>query len=195
MAIWESNVRDFIIRYASGICADIGAGIGTHTVTMASLDRVSKVHAFEPVPYNINKLKELKNPKIEIHPFALGKEIGEVELYLDTRYPWVVGHKHFGEKSAAHMEPDKIKVQMKKLSDILNHIDFMKIDVEGMEYDVLLGAGETYNSAWICIERHPWGDYEFEELIAFMQKTHELIGKPLDKNAIHHLFFKPKKVG
>jgi FkbM family methyltransferase len=189
---WEPDVRDFILQHAFGICADIGAATGTHAQSMSSVSRVERVHAFEPVPENIAKIRKLNDPKIEIHPFALGKENGTLQLYVNhpspSQWPWLVGHRRDVKEPTREI----ITVEQKRLCDVLPSVDFLKIDTEGMEYDIFLGAKGVYDRAWLVVEYHLFGDYAPQELEDLLCTTHEPLNKVNHSFTIQHQFFRPK---
>jgi FkbM family methyltransferase len=190
---WEPAVRDFILRHAEGVCADVGAGTGVHSRTMASLPRVSEVHAFEPIPYNAEQIRGLKDPKIVVHPYALGRENGEMELCAEsltpTGFPWVNASKDYGRPLLGHGSSARIRVPVRRMRDVLGRVDFMKIDVEGMECDVLLGAEGVYEGAWLCVEAHAWAD--LDGLLRLLGRTHVLLNEFSPSSVLQHLFFRP----
>jgi FkbM family methyltransferase len=125
------------------VALDIGANLGSHTVPLAHLVGPSGfVHAFEPqrilfqiVCGNL-ALNELDN--VRALPVALGRAPGR------TKIPPIDygGLNNFGgvEIGGAHGEDVEV-VTLDQLD--LPKIKLMKIDVEGMELEVLLGAKAT----------------------------------------------------
>jgi len=197
MSKFEPDVRKMIAKYASGICADVGAGTGFHTIHMAERAEVKEVHAFEPIPYNIQKLRELNNPKIIVHPYALGSENGTLTLWADgeepTQFPWVLGSIE-KEKNPGLREPKiQYTVEVKRLDDVLSHVDFIKIDVEGMEYDVLLGGMEACREAYIIVEIHPFAPYKPKDIINLLKDTHVLANPKAIGVPFGHLLFIPNR--
>lgn len=114
---------------------DVGANIGTHTLALAP--HVSKVVAFEPDPENIGLLQ--KNcgmqdrgvaKRISVNPFALSNE----QLMVSTQFDY--------GKTKIVPGGDIVTVPLDEIKGF-PRIDLIKIDVEGMEYNVLLGAKNT----------------------------------------------------
>lgn len=58
---WRNVVlAKHILRIKKGDFIEVGANIGTETVSLAKMNKLNKVHAFEPVPENVAALKNLK---------------------------------------------------------------------------------------------------------------------------------------
>ena len=125
---------------------DAGANVGTWTWTMARHSK--QVHAFEPNPKNISKLRHnvasLRN--VTIHGFALSDRGGEATLRIPR------GSKGYSNQraslSSVAVGDDQaftaLRVEQKRLDDCgLKNISFIKIDVEGFELALLDGARET----------------------------------------------------
>lgn len=113
---------------------DIGGHIGLYS--SALLDSFSKVIAFEPSPANINCFK--KNAALaDLYEVALGDSKGMIELNIAMDN---TGNNSFVESFGGGKIPTKIETL-----DSFNFrdISLIKIDVQGYESQVLLGAKET----------------------------------------------------
>ena len=120
---------------------DVGANVGNHTVFYGLCGRTAKVIAFEPNPVangllrrNV-ELNRLGNVDLGFSHLALGRStsLGRVitprELNLGGSRIQVTGGG---------------SIEIVPLDSLeLPECDFLKIDVEGMEIDVLAGAEET----------------------------------------------------
>lgn len=125
-----------------GIVVEIGANIGTHTIALSEIvGKTGRVYAYEPqrivfqtLCANI-ALNSLEN--VECYQTAISDEDGFLFL-PDIRYD-VAGN--FGGIEVERFD-DGHKVPVSRLDDLLDvpRLDFMKIDVEGMEQKVLSGA-------------------------------------------------------
>ena len=122
------------------IALDIGANLGAHTIPMAQLvGPTGFVFAFEPqrVLFNILcgniALNELTN--VKAYPLALGRAPGQTHVMaLDYR-----GANNFGGVALGAAQGEGVAVAT--LDQIgLPKARLIKIDVEGMELDVLIGA-------------------------------------------------------
>lgn len=132
-----------------GLILDIGANIGQTALWIADyLNTASiKIIAFEPVPVTYNKLCRNINlnsfTNITLENIALGKEDGELMMVMPS--PFNSGA--FRALTEVNKNETKIKVKQTTLDNYLSsnnkNITFIKIDVEGFEYNALLGAEET----------------------------------------------------
>ena len=125
------------------IVVDVGANIGLHTLNMARIvGNTGQVFAFEPDPSNFEILK--KNVKINnykniiLEQKAVGDKHGRTTLY-QSDHPGK--HRIFPQTEQAKSE---IQVELTNLdnyfdSDMIDKINFIKIDVEGLEFSVLKG--------------------------------------------------------
>lgn len=124
---------------------DIGANIGVHTLPLARLVGPSgKVLAFEPQRTVFYMLcgNVAQNNFDQVHCFhaAVGEAAGEIAVpELDG-----AADQNFGGLELSQASPVKTKVPLLRIDDLrLAACHFIKIDVEGMERQVLLGARET----------------------------------------------------
>ncbi len=129
-----------------GVFIDIGANIGQTSLNLSKkLGKVvHKIYAFEPFPVTFEKLKNnilLNNfSSIEIFNVALGNE--EDIMKMEISCPTNSGGYKVAPKNSI-IKNEWVQVLQKKLDDFYkldNPIQFIKIDVEGYEMEVLRGA-------------------------------------------------------
>ncbi len=189
---FESDMRATLDKFLpmQGTFLDIGANEGFFTL-YASL-RAEKVIAVEPqkravacVEQNI-RLNEIRN--VEIHQIALGKsdELRQFHLANDTNtgssgFVRMVNYK----VPSIEMQVTTLDLVMAKLN--WPSIDLAKIDIEGAEYELLLGASETLRKGTIkriAIELHPkqleMQGYSADQVIKLLSDNnyHSLQGAP-----------------
>ncbi|PYQ75680.1 MAG: hypothetical protein DMG01_18435 [Acidobacteria bacterium] len=129
---------------------DIGAHAGLYTMTAAKLvGACGRVVAFEPSSRERARLeRHLRLNRIDnvtIEPIALGAVEGEVDLY-------VVDGRQTGCNSLRPPPGESVRAvraPMSRLDDYavrgrLPRVDFVKIDVEGGERDVLRGGEQLF---------------------------------------------------
>jgi FkbM family methyltransferase len=138
---------------------DIGANIGQHSLYASHFCK--KVISFEPLSDIHSQFTKsiYKNRfyNIFLHKLALGSETKELPIY--------VHQQNVGASSIFTSEDRKLKeyIQVEKLDSFIEKIeiekvDFMKIDVEGYEWEVLQGAEKVIASQKpkIIIEFSPY---------------------------------------
>jgi len=143
---------------------DIGAHIGWYTVDMAS--KCNHVYSFECSPKSFNYLcaniavNDL-NYKVTKYNCALSNEEGITKYYIrDSNDGGGNGISKF-EYDNIHNTPS-IDVPKKKLDSFeLTNIDFIKIDVEGHEKEVLEGSIQTIiNNNYPKILFESWDEHQ-----------------------------------
>jgi FkbM family methyltransferase len=123
---------------------DIGANNGYYTLLMSQLvGEKGQVHCFEPTSYAIKRLQKnisinqtlpIQNIKINNKGLSSRNEIKEESF-----------ESRFSERLLAHQEKELIEfITLDSYYEKLNldSIDFIKIDVDGYDYEVLLGGAE-----------------------------------------------------
>jgi FkbM family methyltransferase len=132
-----------ILPHLRGTVLDVGANIGTHTHFY--LSHADYVHAFEPSPEAFECLAH-NCPGAILHNVAVGSAPGHVSM-------GVAEHGNYGANYTVPSSSPAIPVIT---IDSLNlpACDFIKIDVEGDEIEVLLGATATITKyrPVLCIE-------------------------------------------
>lgn len=156
----ENNNKDFqlIKKYINknSVALDIGACIGNFTKFLA--ENCLHVYAFEPFCDNFKRLaincKKLDN--VTLLEIAIGNKDNESKLYLcpndigmNRLYPsqWC--------KDGGQITVDTRKIDSLNLPN--NKIDFVKIDVEGYEYFVIMGMTKLLmrDHPIVMMEFHP----------------------------------------
>jgi len=151
---YEEGQWKFVSRFLkSGMTFfDIGANQGFYTMLGSKrIGSQGRVFAFEPAPTEFNKLRKnlLINRcrNVVSEPYAVGTYEGFTEFYLCL--------EHQGSFSSIRQPADDV-ISKKKLIEVpittldgyvhrnnISSVDFIKIDVEGGELDVLKGGGEV----------------------------------------------------
>ncbi len=131
---------------------DVGAHIGRYTLVAARL--ASKVIAVEPEPSNFSML--CANIRLNgflnviALPVALSRDGGKRRFYLSDRGDTATSslEREWRSKRSVGRKPNVIEVQAETLDNLiasfdLQVVDWLKIDVEGHEVEVLQGGSTT----------------------------------------------------
>jgi FkbM family methyltransferase len=115
------------------VAVDIGAHVGLWSRVLAS--RFDRVEAFEPMPEHRDCfVLNVAADNVSLHDCALGASEAEARM---TIFHGNSGHSHVADGG-------EVVVPMLTLDSFgLEDVDFCKIDVEGYERNVILGAIDT----------------------------------------------------
>ena len=151
---------------------DVGANVGDYAGQLAEHFPAAKIYCFEPVPKNYESLVQntqgLNTTNILS---AVGSQVGTLKLHIgedNTNGQMATAHRESLETvfSFVGKKIDTVEVPMTTLDifcgDTINQIDFLKIDVEGHEYEVLKGAANLIEADKISIIQ-----FEFNEFNIF----------------------------
>jgi len=127
---------------------DIGSNTGLFSLISWSVNPKAEIYAFEPLPRIMDKLKrnvELNGFSMNLCEEALSNYNGTASLFptsLDHVYSVTVNEDHYGHKEKTY----EIKVKTERLDSFIERnqikgIDFIKLDVETHEFEVLEGMG------------------------------------------------------
>jgi len=152
----ENHLEPYFVLENDGCFIDVGANVGLWTFYMAK--KGVEVHSFEPSPkpYLILRKKAEDYPKVKVYQCALGEKNYTTELNI---------HIASGHDSLLKSEEDfvrRISINVKTLDSFkLQNIGLVKIDTEGFEVPVLMGAKKSIlrNKPRLIIEIHsPYKD-------------------------------------
>lgn len=180
---WEYWLSKFLaetIKPGDVVC-DIGANLGYYALLMAELvGHEGRVHAFEPNPAICSLMRASLAvngfaPRSKVHEVALSSSgNGDAALYVPRNEPknaMVVqaGFKHAGGETLA--------VRSTRLDSLpFDRLDFIKIDVEGAEVDVLRGLQELkarFQPRIVC-EVNFGRRYSYDQIVELLGHNGEL---------------------
>lgn len=147
----ESRVAEALAKVGCRTALDIGANVGLYSsmLTQAGFERVD---AFEPHPDSYTRLEEVSlasRGKIVAHRIALGASHGK--SFLNFASDALVLASLSSEASRVpYVEfTDAVEVEVSTIDEFCRggkNVDFIKIDTEGFERQVLTGGTKTFAS-------------------------------------------------
>ena len=154
---------------------DVGSHCGFWSFYLGG--NFKKVYAFEPVEIFRNCFKKnIPHENVELLPVAIGNENSFVSMNVELEN---TGATHISNKTK-----DSNIVELKKLDDYrYSNIDFIKIDVEGYENQVVLGAKETLirNKPIIIVEQKGFSERLNESQFEAIETLKGLGAKVIDQ--------------
>jgi FkbM family methyltransferase len=123
------------------VCLDVGANIGLSALVMSEIEPKAHIYSFEPSEATFASLSEnieraRFRPSVTPIKMALGKERGVINF---------VENETMSAGNHISLDADGIEVPIDTVDNLvetlsLTGLDFVKIDVEGFETDVVEGA-------------------------------------------------------
>ena len=177
-------------------CVDIGCNIGAFSYLASN--SFKKVVSFEPGYYTsviartkLNQQEKIKN--IFIHNLAVSKNTGDIMKLSCNLHNGQInsGNSSVVYESDSNQYELVTTVSLEKVFELceVDFIDYLKIDCEGSEYDILLNK-ELCNIGIIVgeIHKHPNKNFEQsrEELLDHLSKNFKI-------SATRHNFFAVNK--
>lgn len=153
LGTWEPEMQDIFLRYIKPgqVIYDLGAHQGFLSAVAGKITGdTGKVYSFEPFPYNYNFLSEnvhlnkLRN--VKAFQAAVSDKAGKLAFsnsIHDTANTYL--------KQSPEFKDNLLEVRAVSLDELIESKeieppDFIKIDVEGAELDVLQGAQKLFSS-------------------------------------------------
>jgi len=164
-------LRRVITKRKDFVLVDIGARRGLYSLLARKLNKNTRAIAVEPHPETFRTLKENgAKYQFECINLAVSDRITKTTLYDANACGTHDASLHreafdYTKTPTVSFEVQTTTVDSLAASLSLEKIDLLKIDAEGHEYEILLGATETIRKGMIkCIQ------FEFEELKVFRRQ-------------------------
>jgi FkbM family methyltransferase len=153
------------------VFVDVGAGLGQYAFFANTILKGAKIFCIEADPMRFPRLKELASEwkktsanQISVIHAAVAEKNGKVDfLMTNTNMSGgLFANPVEAPGSQKSIARTKVEVDCVSLDSLFKDSkpDFVKIDVEGAEYSVLLGARGILREGKcrFFVEVHPWGD-------------------------------------
>lgn len=181
----------------NGIVLDIGANLGTYTIPLAKRNPTLEIISFEPqksifhqlcgniainsldnvTAYNVAVGSKIETITLPMPNYMIEENVGGFSLdpYVKSKTPTTYG--------------DIGTIDVTTIDNLtLDNVRLIKIDVEGLELDVIKGAQETIlrsNYPSLIFEswtQHEWWDEKREELFSYVKDLGYEISSPYENN-------------
>lgn len=132
--IWVLNQYHIELIKNNTVVVDAGANIGVFSLLVAKKRPDCIIYAFEPTPSIFKKLQRntRKFPNIKLFNAALGEKNGTAHI-VDLG----------GGGECNHIGDEGIPIEMKTIDSLGIDMNFLKMDTEGYEAEILKGAAMT----------------------------------------------------
>ena len=141
---------------ADAVVFDVGANVGHWSQGALALFPGARIHAFEPLPGAFAQLSRIAG--ITAHQLALGAEPGTATLHFDPDTTVLSSlHDRAGMGLAQTVDVEVLPLDAFADAHGIDHIDFLKIDVEGHEKDVIAGASRRLGDGRIGVVQFEYG--------------------------------------
>lgn len=178
------------------VAVDIGAHVGSFSLAIAASAPTATVHAFEASPSTAAWLErnvaanELQD-RVHPHRTAVAAERGALS-FLDNG----AASAHTGLTAPADLGV-QITVPCVAFADVYaaagEHIDLVKMDVEGAEYGIVLRSDPAHWNAVqrVVLEYHPVAGHGLADLCAFFEEVGLALvrDEPADPAGLGHAWF------
>lgn len=149
------HVADFLTNYEVNCVLDVGANKGQYGKQLRDFGYRGRIVSFEPVPEALARLQKTaeRDPDWSVHPFALGRSESVESMHLGWKTmnsllePSAYGqqrYKRFADTSrTTQVQVRRLdQVMDEALEGIANPRPFLKMDTQGFDMEVFVGAGE-----------------------------------------------------
>ena len=176
---------------------DVGGHYGETIFLFNKNFNIKNIYSFEASPINFKilnkKIEKLNHNKIKIYNIALGQHIDELEfnqssesqsstfLKINTRSKYLARKKKylFLKDNEYFLKTFKVKIitlQSFIKNNLINKIDFLKIDTEGFDFDVIKGLGSDIKKVKYLYSEHHFHDmfkknYKFSDINDHLKKN------------------------
>jgi FkbM family methyltransferase len=150
---------------------DVGANEGTFTKALCRSFPTARIHSFEAHPKTFQRLvSSTTGLPVKAAHMAVGAECGRVTLFDHARIPAGSEHatvipsvlqKMYGSDAVSYEVPLGT-IDSYCRSNLIDTIDFIKIDIEGNEHAALLGATDMLHRGKIGVIQ-----FEFNQMNLF----------------------------
>ncbi|VVB53202.1 Hexuronic acid methyltransferase AglP [uncultured archaeon] len=181
-----NNILNNYIKNKSPILFDVGANIGNYSKQLKVKFSTARIYAFEPNKNTFELLyKNLSHLDIHCVNSGLGSKIKKEKIYTysddkssehATIYKDVFHDLHKAADRIVEIECEVTTIDWYCDTNNIDYVDFLKIDTEGNEFEVLMGGTNMISKNKIGIIQ-----FEFNEMNiisrVFLRDFYKLLGE------------------
>jgi FkbM family methyltransferase len=201
----EKDEIDQLPQLLNGVSVfvDVGASLGQYCFFANRILKHARIYCIEADPIRVRRLRELASAwektstnGITVIHAAAADQIGKVDFFTtDTNVSGgLFKHSSVDLTVQKSLQWSKTEVDCITLDSLCQDIDpdLIKLDVEGSEYTVLLGAREILKKGRcrFLVEVHPWGDKAAKKMPADVFRLFAQFGYDFQRTHRHWLFKK-----
>lgn len=184
---WSDSGEEWVVKYFAGrtslnnkpaIFFDVGANRGEYALAVADIleqkNIINKIYCFEPSRKTFEMLKAntARVSSITCQNIALGEKQRQAPLFADVAGSGLASLYNRDLKNHGVIMKEQEQVQIETLENFckrqnIQQIDFLKLDVEGNEYKVLLGAGEMLKGNKLKFIQFEFGGTDIDARVFF----------------------------
>ena len=174
---YQDSGEEWVLKYIAKQTAnqamvvfDVVANVGSYARLVSKILPQAKIFSFEPAQETFlalqNSIKELKN--VEGFNFGFGKSLGKVVLYSNSS---ASGLSSVYNREGLNLNNQE-EIEIQTLDNFceqhnISQIDFLKLDVEGNEYQVLEGAKNLLKGNNIKFIQFEFGGTDIDARVFF----------------------------
>ncbi len=157
----ELTVLRKLSKINPSVVIDGGANIGNYSLLVSEFCPKTQIYAFEPVKSTKKKLEENTSHRDNIYCIEKGLYKSncskEINLYTSDTHCSIVDIQGLDYKSYEKQTIQLIKGDDFLTNNKISQVDLLKIDVEGAEYDVIMGFEQHINEGKIKMIQFEYG--------------------------------------
>jgi FkbM family methyltransferase len=154
---------------------DVGANVGQSVYRISHAFPYADIYCFEPILSTFNQLRDntKRNDHVQCYQLALGsrKETASVALQQNSCLSSLVRKIEMDSGKALNLETVHVDTLNRFCEEHnIEHIDYLKIDTEGFDLEVLKGGQKMLDSGAVTFIQVEAGiSYTYKEHIPFQQ--------------------------
>ncbi len=154
--------------------ADLGAYNGDTIKKYVKLcPQIDTIYAFEPDTRNFKKLSKCCEELTDKNIFLYNNAVCECDKTIVFSSS---GNRNSSGASSGSFQHKTVEIQGKALDSVTANVDFIKYDVEGLEYDALLGSKQIISRC------------QPDLLVSMYHKSEDMYKLPILVNELNHTY-------